>query len=756
MPSNGNNGDTYRVTIGTAPASPYLDIDATVDALTLTGGSALSVPSHSFTSAYTRIESNPFTVESPGIGVRASDAPAIANLGQLANFDAATGTLQSGSYSVSSYGSANASLIFKGARILRNTAHIFMGDRATITDELGNDALRELAVNDGLFSVKTFTALRPFTNNGELRVTGSFEAIGDFTNNGSLEMGATAATMVVAGKLTNFNPVTKTLTGGRFAIYDNAIGRLQFPAANIVTNSADLSLAFDGTSGPLIADEKGADALRNLATNTADGRITIGYGDFATTAAHFTNAGYLSTTGKFTLPAGGVFEQVGGALNVSGYYSALDTRGGSIILSGGVVGGGLFKGNTASNTLIKPRIGQYTAPMTIEGNLTLGSASILQFDLRGTTRPYALPPNPRGGLPPVNSYDAIDCTGSVVIDGQIQLGLGQYFSATRFAPGPNDTFVVVKSQAPISGSFTNAANGQRLATSDGSGSFKVNYGPTSAFDPTAVVLSEFQANNAPDLLLNISSRGFVGNGDRAMIGGFIITGSQPKRVIVRAIGPSLQAYVSTPLDDPTLSLHDSTGTTIAANDDWMQSSQRTEIERTGIPPIDGRESAIIATLAPGAYTAVVAAKNDRTGIGLVEIYDLDVNSDSQLANISTRGSSSTGSSGDSSLIGGVIIGGGSTPSKIVVRALGPSLTANGVTGALPDPILYLESRNGPTYTNDSWKTNQVQVEATGLAPRDDREAVIIQNLAPGAHTASVRPASGSSGGVALVEFYRLK
>jgi hypothetical protein len=131
---------------------------------------------------------------------------------------------------------------------------------------------------------------------------------------------------------------------------------------------------------------------------------------------------------------------------------------------------------------------------------------------------------------------------------------------------------------------------------------------------------------------NISTRSFAQTGDNVMIGGFIVQGTQPKRVIMRAIGPELSQFgVPTPLSDPTLELHDSTGALIASNDNWMTtiiggiitSDQVRDILNSGHAPTDPRESAIIATLPPGNYTAIVRGVNETTGIGLVEVYDLD-------------------------------------------------------------------------------------------------------------------------------------
>ena len=221
--------------------------------------------------------------------------------------------------------------------------------------------------------------------------------------------------------------------------------------------------------------------------------------------------------------------------------------------------------------------------------------------------------------------------------------------------------------------------------------------------------------------VNISTRLSVLAGDNVAIAGFIITGTSPKKVLVRGIGPSLaSAHVVGFLTDPTLELRTG-GTIISSNDDW-RNAQEAEIQATTIPPSDDRESAVVATLDPGAYTAILAGKNGSTGVGLVEIYDLDQQAQSKLANISTRGFVN---SGDNVMIGGFVIGGISGgSSKMVVRAIGPSLTALGVAGALQDPSLEIYDSDGAVIaSNDNWQDTQgTEITAAGLAPPDDRES----------------------------------
>ena len=255
--------------------------------------------------------------------------------------------------------------------------------------------------------------------------------------------------------------------------------------------------------------------------------------------------------------------------------------------------------------------------------------------------------------------------------------------------------------------------------------------------------------------LNISTRVRVGTADNAVIGGFIVTGNLPKKLVVRAIGPSLgAANVAGALLNPTLDLHNGRGDLIASNDDWTESSQAEEISATGIPPGDSRESAIVATLEPGSYTAVVRGVADTEGVGLVEVYDLDPKS-GRLANIATRGLVQTGSD---VMIGGFIIG-GDAPAKTLLRAIGPSLSkgAMALADALLDPQVELRDADGNLMgSNNNWQESaqRQQIEATTTPPSEPAEAAIVATLNPGNYTAIVSGVNGSTG-VGLIEVYML-
>jgi glucose/arabinose dehydrogenase len=250
--------------------------------------------------------------------------------------------------------------------------------------------------------------------------------------------------------------------------------------------------------------------------------------------------------------------------------------------------------------------------------------------------------------------------------------------------------------------------------------------------------------------VNISTRSHVGTGDNVMIGGFIITGSADKRVILRAIGPSLPPFVPNPLTNPTLELHGSTGALIASNDNWRD-TQEAEIVESQLAPTNDLESAIIATLAPGSYTGIVQGNNGASGAGLVEVYDLDLAAASTLGNISTRSFVQTG---DDRLIGGFILGSNGGGAHVIIRAIGPSLTQ--LSNTLADPTLELRDGNGGLIRfDDNWQDDQTQaaqITASGLAPTNPLESAISADLPPGNYTAIVGGKNNGTG-IGVVEIY---
>jgi hypothetical protein len=281
--------------------------------------------------------------------------------------------------------------------------------------------------------------------------------------------------------------------------------------------------------------------------------------------------------------------------------------------------------------------------------------------------------------------------------------------------------------------------------------------PTPTPSPTATPTPT--PSPTPNVLTNISTRLQVLDGDKVLIGGFIISGpaNATKRVVLRGIGPSLAAQgVAGPLADPFLTLYNGNGQALSANDNWRDGAQAADIQANHLEPSNDLESALLATLAPASYTIVLNGANAGTGVGLVEAYDLDAAAASRLANISTRGFVDTG---DNVMIGGFIVGSdGSGSTQVIVRAIGPSLNSLGVTGALQDPTLTLFDVNGTVVaSNDNWQDDPgaAAIQSRALAPRDPRESATLQSLAPGAYTTIVRGV-GDTTGIGLVEAYNLQ
>jgi hypothetical protein len=271
----------------------------------------------------------------------------------------------------------------------------------------------------------------------------------------------------------------------------------------------------------------------------------------------------------------------------------------------------------------------------------------------------------------------------------------------------------------------------------------------------------FGSPTPPGLLANVSTRLPVGKDDNALIQGFIVQGplDSTKKILIRAIGPSLTAFgITDAVANPTLDIFDGTNTKVASNDNWkttqvggiITGDQFAELNASALAPSNDLESAIIANLTPGQYTAVARGAGNTVGTGIVEAFDISMASPARLANIATRGLIQPG---DKLMIAGFIIQNGQV--RAVVRAIGPSLTAFGISNALADTTLQLRDQNGVVVLeNDDWKTSQqAELESTGLQPTNDLEAALVVTLPPGQYTAQVRGKPESTGtGVVQVYF----
>ena len=380
--------------------------------------------------------------------------------------------------------------------------------------------------------------------------------------------------------------------------------------------------------------------------------------------------------------------------------------------------------------------------------LVIAGSSIILDPFPATQTSYILP---AGSLQLGVTYECdlgfIRVAGAAAGDPDIGPGYATFVKATSFmvsAIGPTP------SATPTS---TPTATSTATATIAPTPSPTPTPTASVSATPTATATPSATPTGTPSVTVlgNISTRLRVETADNVLIGGFIVTGTQPKKIIVRAIGPSLSSFFSGVLANPILELRNSSGDLLAMDDDWRTGGQEAEIIATGIQPGNDLESAIVATLPANgsAYTAIVRGVNDGTGIGVVEAYDLDRTVDSKLANISTRGLVQTG---DDVLIGGLIVL-GQNPLRVIVRAIGPSLP---VPGVLANPTLELHNGSGALIaSNDDWRSDQeTEIIATGIPPSNDLESAIVQNLAPGNYTAIVRGVDGITG-VALVEAYGL-
>jgi autotransporter-associated beta strand protein len=484
--------------------------------------------------------------------------------------------------------------------------------------------------------------------------------------------------------------------------------------------------------GGKIADENGNDALRNLADNLAGGALEIGLP--FTFVSDFSNAGAVTLSQKTTMPAGHRYHQSAGTTVVSGTNFT-----GTLEIEGGTLEGVSLIGSAHSG--IPPK-----SP-SITGNVTMGAAVLTpaQLSVTGDVTLSSDSTLHYVAAFPDSAVTGANVSGKLTLGGTLEVEYSNAFPAASLS-----SFVVAKA-GTLAGGFSNVANGQRVTTTDGSGSFLFLI-----MNSNQAVLTDYQRAIPASQLMNISTRAQVLTGNNIAIGGFIIYGSDPLVVVVRAIGPSLaSAGVSGPLQDPVLELHDSKGALMASNDNW-QDTQEGEIRASGLAPKDARESALITTLQPGTYTAVMRGKNDSTGIALVEIYDLSKDANSKLANISTRGFVDA----DHVLIGGTIAGGnGPGNAEIVVRALGRDLELSGIMppNILIDPAFEIHDADGAVIAaNDdagspSGNTNTYPRE---LNPSYQYDATTGVVLPAGKYTVVVYGKFGTSGN-ALVEIYDL-
>ena len=634
--------------------------------------------------------------------------------GTLTNFDASTRTLKGGAFYVSGVAQSGgvSVLRFRGADIVHNASSLeLVGSMAQIVDENGLNALRNLASN---------------TAEGSMRVAQrNFATSGAFTNAGRLSVAF--GTFTVAGPLTNFDPATRTLSGGTYVI--GRSGVLRFSDADIVRNAASIDLV----EGGLITNKKGNNGLRNLAFNESGARFVAP--DRFTTAGSFTNAGEVIISspfgpggGKFTMAQGQSYVQTGGstALDSGDFTGNMQISGGELSASSSFdAGTARINGNlTVGDALLRPR------ELLVNGNVQFGASTRLRVVV-------------------LREEHLTNLAAALVVDGTVALAGSINLEEPDAFPAPSGSVYQAVRSEGLTGTFSNATDGGRVTTTSGRGSYVVTYGTR------GVLVGSYQRIPPAAQLLNISTRAKVSTGNDVAIGGFIIYGAfgnEPKKVVVRGIGPSLaQLGVSGVLEDPTIELHDSSGNIIARNDSW-QEAQADALRASGLAPEDERESAIIATLPRGAYTVVLRGRQETQGVGLVEVYDPVKGSKSKLVNMSTRGFVDA----DNLLIGGYISGGkGRGAAELTLRAIGPGLQHSGVSGFLPDPTLEVRDKNGELVAaNDDHFTPAQNHRGVlpGLNPYEEKDAATGVILPRGQYTVLVR-GKGDASGIALVEIF---
>jgi len=341
--------------------------------------------------------------------------------------------------------------------------------------------------------------------------------------------------------------------------------------------------------------------------------------------------------------------------------------------------------------------------------------------------------------------------------GSFKVGMAGTFTITATGT-PTPSFTLTGPQ-PSWLSFVDNTDGTATlsGTPDADSDLSYSFTITARNGVSPIATQDFtltvQQTPANATLVNISTRLLVQTGAKVGIGGFIITGTDAKKVLIRGLGPTLTRFgVPNALQDPVLELHDSTGAVVISNDDW-KIPQETDIAATGKAPPDDHESAILLTLQPGSYTVIESGKNGTSGVGLIELYDLDAVANSHLSNISTRGFVQTGAN---VMIGGFIVSGANGSVNLIVRALGPSLAQFGVPNSLADPLLGLYNASGTLImSNDNWKdSQQAAIQNSGFHPPNDLDSAILVTLPTGNYTAIVSGKNGGTG-VGLVEVYRL-
>jgi|GEM_PF-3783548 len=594
---------------------------------------------------------------------------------------------------------------------------------------------------------------RPFTISASVtslvaQQDGKLLVSGDFNYTDGLTTGPLIRLLGDGSTDGSFHPpaLTPPTTGARLGVQKS--GAMLFTATGATVSNIPMRLAPDGSVDSSFAAQnlgrvfKIMDDDRILSWDYTSVRRLLSDGtvdaSFATTKIDFGGFSGNNVVEGLIPQADGKILVFGNAVLFNGIHS-MSVRAAILRLN---ANGGVDSSFTPPTFAPNTRFN--CAALQPDGKIVLGGR------LDGSSVPTRLNPirlNGDGSLDSTFNVVANYTVSALLIEGSGSILMGGGFSSVNGSAAPGVARIQPNGQVDPNFYFdTGGAVYALLKLADGrivaGGDFGLTASPSSR-------------------LRNISTRMRVDAGDNALIGGIIVTGDGTKKILIRGIGPSLAASgVNGALQDPYLELHNTNGAVIASNDDWQKSADAQAIADTTIPPTDSREAAILTTISAGgsAYTAVMRPANGSGGIGLVEVYDLDGDSSrSKLANISTRGNVLTG---DNVMISGFIVVGpaNAAPTTILARALGPSVPLSGV---LQDPMLELHQSSATLATNDDWKqTRRIEIENTGIPPKDDRESAIAMTLssaAPGFsgnYTTIIR-GKNNSAGIALLEVYDL-
>ncbi len=508
----------------------------------------------------------------------------------------------------------------------------------------------------------------------------------------------------------------------------NVGGSGAFGIGDTFSNSASGTIALLGDApinGGIISNagifrKNGPTGATVIGSNTFNNTGTVTLQTGSVQFSSFTNSATVQVMSGTAISFTG-YHQTGGTLQLDNTTATAGVNG--FTFDGGTVtGNGTLVGNVTNNASLT--IGSTNgggSGVTITGNYAQFISSTLNVNIGGNS---------------AGAFGMLTITGNAHIDGALNVNL---VNGWKFRVG--DTYRILTARTfdgltDFRGVTLPAGVQGSLSASGGTIALTITAAPPAAS------------------LINLATRARVETLDNVMIAGFVIGGTGNKRLMVRAIGPDLtRRGVAGALSNPTLSLF-GPGGQLAVNDNWKD-TQAAEIAATPFAPVDDRESAIIATLPPGPYTAIVSGVGGEMGVGLVEVYDLDTANvaGARPVNVATRARVQTG---DNILIGGFVIA-GTRPRRVIVRAIGPELTGRGVAGALQDPVLTIVNAQGVNVAvNDNWKDTQAaEIAGTPFAPTDDRESAVVLTLDPGAYTALVTGKNGTTG-VALVEVYDLE